>query len=86
MTVEELVKLGVINKAVPLAQLDEAVGVYVQELLRRPRELLAFTKRVLNRRITDHMSKTLDPALAYQMFGMRQMYAARRGSASGKAE
>lgn len=78
MTVEKLVQLGIVNKAVPLAQLDEATDVYVQAVLKRPREIIAFTKRVLNRRIVNHMSLTLDPALAYQLFGLRQMMAQKQ--------
>ncbi|WP_454689139.1 enoyl-CoA hydratase/isomerase family protein [Achromobacter aloeverae] len=68
----ELARLGMINSAVPLAQLDTEVDEYVQQLLRRAADVLAFTKRTLNRRIAQHMNMTLDMALAYQLFNFRQ--------------
>lgn len=68
----ELARLGMINCAVPLAQLDAKVDEYVEQLLRRAADVIAFTKRTLNRRIAQHMNMTLDTALAYQLFNFRQ--------------
>lgn len=68
----ELARLGMINYAVPLAELDGKVDELVRGLLQRAPDILAFTKRTLNRRIAQHMNMTLDTALAYQLFNFRQ--------------
>jgi len=68
----ELARLGMINYAVPLAELDAKVDEVVEQLLRRATDILAFTKRILNRRIVQHMNLTLDPAVGYQLFNFRQ--------------
>ncbi len=71
----ELARLKMINQAVPMADLDRAVDELVHKLLARSREVLAYTKRVLNRRVVDNLNSTLDPAVAYQLFNFRQQLA-----------
>ncbi|MBX9472381.1 enoyl-CoA hydratase/isomerase family protein [Microcella sp.] len=68
----ELAATGMINTAVPLAELDAAVDDLIARLLRRSADVLAFTKRVLNRRVVTDMNATLDPAVAYQLFDFRR--------------
>jgi enoyl-CoA hydratase len=68
----QLAAAGMINAAVPLAELDAAVDDLVARLLRRSADVLAFTKRVLNRRVVADMNATLDPAVAYQLFDFRR--------------
>lgn len=68
----ELAAAGMINAAVPLAELDAAVDELVEKLLARSADVLAFTKRILNRRVVADMNATLDPAVAYQLFDLRR--------------
>jgi enoyl-CoA hydratase/carnithine racemase len=68
----QLADAGMINAAVPLAELDAAVDSLVERLLRRSADVLAFTKRILNRRVVAEMNQTLDPAVAYQLFDFRR--------------
>jgi enoyl-CoA hydratase len=63
----ELAAIGLINRAVPAAQLDETVNDYATRLLRRSAHALAFTKRVVNRRIAANFNLTFDSAWAYEM-------------------
>jgi hypothetical protein len=53
--------------------LDAETEALIAALLRRPRDVLSFTKRVLNRRIATNQSLTLDASLGYQMFNLRQI-------------
>ena len=73
LTMAELFRMGVVNRCVPMVQLDAEMDQLVAALLRRPRDVLAFTKRVLNRRVVANQNLTLDASLAYQMFNLRQI-------------
>jgi enoyl-CoA hydratase/carnithine racemase len=63
----ELARLGIINYAVPRAELDARVNDIVARLLKRSAYALAWTKRVANRRVAEHLNLTLDAAAAYEM-------------------
>ena len=63
----ELAQLGIINYAVPAAQLDAKVDELVQRLLKRGAYALARTKRLVNRRVVDQLNLTLDAGVAYEM-------------------
>jgi enoyl-CoA hydratase/carnithine racemase len=63
----ELATMGLINRAVPPDQLDDVVNDYATRLLRRSAHALAFTKRVVNRRIAANFNLTFDSAWAYEM-------------------
>jgi enoyl-CoA hydratase len=65
----ELLELGIINRAVPADRLDAEVDELCQRLLRRSAHALAFSKRVVNRRIADNFNLTFDSAWAYEMAG-----------------
>jgi enoyl-CoA hydratase len=70
----ELAEMGLINYAVPLEELNAKVETIVHELLRRTRESIGFTKRVLNRRVVAELNSTVDAAIAYQMLHHRQHF------------
>lgn len=66
-TGQELAERGIINLAVPAADLDGAVDDLCQRLLKRSAHALAFTKRVVNRRVAENFNLTFDAAWAYEM-------------------
>jgi enoyl-CoA hydratase len=89
LTAAELAEIGVVNRAVPMEQLDAVVEEYVTALLRRPAHALGWTKRVLNRGIVTHYNYTADPCAAYEMITFLQNElaardAAARGQSAGK--
>jgi enoyl-CoA hydratase len=61
-TAKELADLGVINYAVPEAELDAKVDEMVQAFLARPPLPLIRTKRAINKRLLEQMSLTMDYA------------------------
>lgn len=62
----ELERLGIINYAVPMDRLDEVVDDIVARLLQRSAYALALTKRVVKRRVVDHLNLTLDASFAFE--------------------
>jgi enoyl-CoA hydratase len=73
LTVPDLHRMGIVNRCVPMDRLDTETDMLIAALLARPRDVLAFTKRVLNRRAAANQNATLDPSLAYQLFNLRQI-------------
>jgi enoyl-CoA hydratase/carnithine racemase len=71
-TARDLADRGIINHAVDAAKLDEVTDDIISRLLRRSADVLAWTKRVANRHLVDQLSRTLDAAVAYQLFNFRQ--------------
>jgi enoyl-CoA hydratase/carnithine racemase len=69
----ELAELGLINYAVPREELDAKVDELVERLLKRPAYALAWTKRVANRRVVDHLNMTLDAGAGYEMTAFLQL-------------
>lgn len=69
----ELARLGIINYAVPADQLDAKVDDVVQRLLKRGAYALAWTKRVVNRRLVQHLNMTLDAGVGYEMTAFLQL-------------
>jgi enoyl-CoA hydratase len=68
----DLVSLGVINYAVPAAELDAKVGDIVDRLLARPAYALAWTKRLVNHHIMQRIPAPLDAGVAYEMVNVYQ--------------
>lgn len=66
-TAAELARSGIINYAVPAEELDAKVDDIVQRLLKRGAYALAWTKRVVNRRVAEQLNLTLDAGVAYEM-------------------
>ena len=73
ISAQRMADMGIINYAVPEDELEETVADIVARLLDRPAYALAWTKRVANRRVVDHLSKTLDAAAAYEMVNFLQL-------------
>jgi enoyl-CoA hydratase/carnithine racemase len=71
-TAAEMNEFGWINAAVPAGDLDAAVDDLVARLLERSPDVLAYAKRVANRRVVDHLNMTLDAAAAYEHVSIRQ--------------
>jgi enoyl-CoA hydratase/carnithine racemase len=69
----DLAQAGIINYAVPPSELDTTVNDLVERLLKRPAYALAWTKRVTNRRVVEHLNLTLDAGAAYEMVAFHQM-------------
>jgi enoyl-CoA hydratase len=66
-TAAEMASAGVINRAVPMADLDLAVDEMVDGLLERPPYALGWTKRIVNARVRDQLNRALDSSTAYEM-------------------
>ncbi len=63
----DLAALGIINRAVPAADLDATVDDFCRRLLLRSAHALGFAKRVVNRRIAANFNLTFDSGWAYEM-------------------
>jgi enoyl-CoA hydratase/carnithine racemase len=66
-TAAELAAMNVINYAVPADQLDRKVAEIAEALLKRNPYTVAWTKRVTNRMVMNHVNLTLDAGMAYEM-------------------
>jgi len=66
ITAAELARLGIINYAVPAAELDAKVDAFVNRLLSKGAYALAWTKRVVNKRLMQHLILTMDAGIAYE--------------------
>jgi enoyl-CoA hydratase len=69
----ELAEMGLINYAVAPEELDRTVDDIVARLLERGAYALAWTKRVVNRRIIEQLNLTLDAGAAYEMVNFMQL-------------
>jgi enoyl-CoA hydratase/carnithine racemase len=72
-TADEMAALGVINYAVEPGELDAKVAEIVDALLSRGSYALAWTKRVVNRRVVEHLNMTLDAGIGYEMATFLQL-------------
>jgi enoyl-CoA hydratase/carnithine racemase len=66
-TARELMNWGIINRAVAAEDLDDAVSDFTRRLLLRPATSLAWTKRMVNRRVLGHLETSLAAAGAFEM-------------------
>lgn len=73
-TARDLEKLGVVNRAVPVDDLDATTKDFVDELLARPAFALAWAKRIANRRVADQLNLTLDASVAYEQMNFMQIH------------
>ena len=69
----DLAARGIINRAVPRGELDATVDELVARLLKRSAYALAWTKRIVNRRVVDALNSTLDAGVAYEMVNFLQL-------------
>ena len=79
MTGRQLAAAGVINAAVPAAELDARVEAIVRALLLRTPHSLALAKRALNRFYADAFNRVFDLAWAYEMVNFYAFGRARDG-------
>jgi 2-(1,2-epoxy-1,2-dihydrophenyl)acetyl-CoA isomerase len=70
---EEAMRLGIVNRVVPVAELDEVVGAWAERLAAGPPIALAMTKRMLNRAFEQSFEQALDDEARCQTvnFGTR---------------
>ena len=82
----DLAAMGIINYAVPPAELDEVTADLVARLLRRNAYALAWTKRVVNQRARLALDIGFDAAAAYEFLGfyMQRPEAAERAGQRGR--
>lgn len=73
LSAAQLAAMGVVNWAVPAAQLDKAADDVVAKLLARPTRALAWTKRLVNRHVIAQLNMTLDASVAYEMVNLYQL-------------
>lgn len=66
-TARELAALGVINYAVPAAELDALVASMAARLKKRSPYILGWTKRAANRAIAAQVARALDAGIGYEM-------------------
>ncbi len=72
VSARELAEQGLINRAVPMGDLDRVVDQTVQSLLRRSPYALAWTKRLANRHLAQHLNMTLDAGMALELVNFLQ--------------
>jgi enoyl-CoA hydratase len=73
-TGRELADAGVINYAVPRAELKTKVDDMASALTRRSPYALAWTKRTTNRYIVNAINATIDAGVAYEMVNFLQLH------------
>jgi enoyl-CoA hydratase len=67
----DMARLGLINYAVPMSDLDAVTDGLVARLLERDPEVIAYTKRVANRALVAQLNLTLDAGVAYEHVSIR---------------
>jgi enoyl-CoA hydratase len=85
-TAKELAAMGVVNYAVPAAELDAKTNEIAQRLLKRNAYALALTKRVLNKQVMASFNRVHDAALGYEFlnFYMQTPQAKELGQGRGE--
>jgi enoyl-CoA hydratase len=86
-TAKELAAKGIINYAVPAAELDAKTDEIAQKLLRRNAYALALQKRILNKQALASFNLIHDAALGFEFlnFYMQTPAAKERGHGRGEA-
>jgi len=87
-TAKELATMGVVNYAVPAAELDAKTDEIAQRLLKRNAYALAMTKRVLNKQAMAQFNQSHDASLAYEFlnFYMQTPQAKELGKGRGETK
>ncbi len=67
LNAKEAMDLGLINYAVPTAQLEDKVQHLANRILANPRWAVRWTKTVTNMTLRDIAQRLMDPAVAYEM-------------------
>jgi enoyl-CoA hydratase len=87
-TAKELATMGVVNYAVPAAELDAKTDEIAQRLLKRNAYALAMTKRILNKQAMAQFNQSHDASLAYEFlnFYMQTPQAKELGKGRGETK
>lgn len=85
-TAKELAAMGVVNYAVPAAELDAKTNEIAQRLLRRNAYALAFTKRILNKQAMAAFNMVHDAALGYEFLNFYMQTAQAKELGQGRGE
>lgn len=72
-TAKELADMRIVNRAVPLVDLDATVEDFTVRLLKRSAFALAWTKRILNRHVAAQANLALDMSSAYEQLNLLQI-------------
>jgi enoyl-CoA hydratase len=85
-TAKELAAMGVVNYAVPAAELDAKTDEIARRLIKRNAYALALTKRVLNKQAMASFNQVHDAALGYEFlnFYMQTQQAKELGKGRGE--
>jgi enoyl-CoA hydratase len=85
-TAKELAAMGVVNYAVPAAQLDAKTQEIAERLLKRNAYALALTKRVLNKQAMASFNLVHDAALGYEFLNFYMQTPQARALGEGRGE
>jgi enoyl-CoA hydratase len=72
LTAKQAAEIGLINHAVPAAELDQAVDAYCEKLLNGSRNAIRWTKVLLNLELKRVATAVLDAGIAYEAVSVRQ--------------
>jgi enoyl-CoA hydratase len=85
-TAKELAAMGVINYAVPAAELDAKTEEITRRLLKRNAYALAFLKRVLNKAAMAAFNRVHDAALGYEFLNFYMQTPQAKALGQGRGE
>ena len=85
-TARELAAMGVVNYAVPAAQLDAKTNEIAERLLKRNAYALALTKRVLNKQAMASFNMVHDAALGYEFLNFYMQTPQAKALGQGRGE
>ena len=85
-TAAELARMGVVNYAVPAAELDAKTQEIAERLLKRNAYALALMKRVLNKQVLAAFNLVHDAALGYEFLNFYMQTPQAKALAQGRGE
>nr|WP_255616682.1 enoyl-CoA hydratase/isomerase family protein [Microvirga puerhi] len=71
LTASKAAEIGLINHAVPDAELDDRVGIFCRELLDGATQAIRWTKTTINLELKRIAHALMDPGIAYESLSMR---------------
>jgi enoyl-CoA hydratase len=83
---KELARMGVVNYALPAAEIDAKTDEIARRLLKRNAYALAFTKRLINKRLMDSFSRVHDAALGYEFLNFYMQTPQAKALGKGRGE
>jgi enoyl-CoA hydratase len=85
-TAKELAAMGVVNYAVPAAELDAKTNEIATRLLKRNAYALALTKRILNKQVMASFNLVHDAALGYEFLNFYMQTPQAKALGKGRGE